>query len=290
MSTSLHQPVLSKEVIKLLQPQAGEFFIDGTFGGGGHSQLIWGDIRPNGRLLVIDWNAEAVRRCPKPFRCVVDNFANIPTIIKDLNYPKADGLLLDLGFSSDELATSGRGFSFQKDEPLLMTYNDDLTPVAEIIGRLSEAELATIIKNYSNERFARRIAQSIKQRARRRPLITTLELVEAIEAAVPRSYERGRLHPATRTFMAFRIYANHELENLDSVLKNLPEIIAPGGRVAIISFHSLEDRLVKEHFRRLTKDGLAELLVKKPIVPTHEEIKVNPRARSAKLRALKFLK
>ncbi len=284
---SLHKPVLLNEVIGLLDPRSGENFIDGTFGGGGHSRIILEKISPNGRLLAIDWNGQAIAKCPadKKVDCVQGNFANLLTIAQQVNFPPADGLLLDLGVSSDELELSGRGFSFQKDEPLLMTYNDDQVPVMQLLKELSEAELADILKKYGEERFAPAIAKAIKQKQRPMPIKTTRELVEIILKTVRR---RGHLHPATRTFMALRIYANNELGNLEKVLRDSKTIMAPGGRMAVISFHSLEDRLVKNYFRQLKQDSAGEILTKKPITATTEEIRNNPRARSAKLRVFKF--
>lgn len=288
----MHTPVLLNEVIRLLAPRSGENFIDGTFGGGGHSRAILKKINPGGRLLAIDWNKGAIAACQSNYRhrksiiCAEGNFADLPEIMERRKFPRADGLLLDLGVSSDELEKSGRGFSFQKDEPLLMTYGDTQKPVYQILAEVDERRLAEIIRQYGEERFAGRIARIIKERQRRRQMKTTNDLTAAVWEAVPVAYRRSRLHPATRTFMALRIYANQELENLQTVLNDLEKILSPGGRAAIISFHSLEDRLVKQKFRDLAKSGKAELLTKKPLTPTDEEIKNNPRSRSAKLRAI----
>lgn len=288
----MHIPVLSNEVIKLLDPQPADKFIDGTFGGGGHSGLIWQKIKPNGRLLAVDMNEEAIKLCKEKFQkidCVLGNFADLPEIMEEHSYIKADGLLIDLGVSSIELENSGRGFSFRKDEPLLMTYNDSQISVKDILADISEEELAEVIKKYGEERFSKRIAGSIKKKGRIRRLETTGDLVGAILRAMPKNYKRGKIHPATRTFMALRIYANKELENLEMVLNSLENIIAPGGRVAIISFHSLEDRLVKQHFNKLAKANKIEILNKKPITASEKEVKENPRSRSAKLRVLKMI-
>ena len=264
----VHVPVLLNEVMKVLGPCPGELFIDGTAGSGGHSRAIKERIGPTGTLLAIDWEKTG------------ENYVDLPEILRSRNLGRADGLLLDLGFSSEQLGV-GKGFSFKTDEPLLMTYNPNEKPVKEILAEISESELAEILRKCGEERFAGRIARVIKERLP----VTTKQLAEAVVAAVPRSYERGRIHPATRTFQALRIYANRELENLKSVLKRLPEILKPGGRVAIISFHSLEDRIVKNVFRDSSKAGRLKLILKKPITATREEIRVNPKARSAKLRA-----
>jgi len=286
-----HIPVLLNEVIKILDPKPDEFFIDGTINGGGHAKAILEKIGPKGRFLGIDWDSNATAECRARLKgdnimLVNDNYANLSAILKQKKFPKADGFLLDLGLSSDQLEHSGRGFSFEKNEPLLMTYSEDAKPVKTILKEISEVELAKIIFEFSQEKYARQIARAIKEKGKFSPIETSGNLATVIEAAVPKNYERGRIHPATRTFMALRIYANKELENLEKVLKNLDQILKKGGRVAIISFHSLEDRLVKNYFREMKKNGEAELLTKKPIVAGESEISTNPRARSAKLRAI----
>lgn len=282
---SVHKPVLLNEVILLLDPQPGEFFIDGTFGSGGHSRAILEKIGQTGTLLAVDWDP-GIKKFPIPnFQIHIGNYVDLPEILKELKLPKADGLLLDLGFSSDQLEHSGRGFSFRKDEPLLMTYSDQKKPVYRLLTELSENEIAGIIKTYGEERFAKRIAAVIKTRIKKRSIITSGDLAEVIKMAVPKNYERGRMHPATRTFQALRIYANQELENLEGLLKKLFEVVKPGGRAAIVSFHSLEDRLVKNYFRDYAKVGQLKIITKKPIVVGEAEVAANPRARSAKLRA-----
>jgi 16S rRNA (cytosine1402-N4)-methyltransferase len=283
----MHIPVLLKEAIELLNPQPGQVFVDGTFGGGGHTKEIWEKIQPKGRLLAIDWNEKAIKICQDKFEgvdCVVANFTAIPELLEKYDYPQIDGLILDLGFSSNELEKSGRGFSFMNDEPLLMTYNDEQKPVMEIIAETDEEELANIIYKYGEERHSRKIAYVIKKEHKSDPIVTSKRLAEIVKRAVPQSYKKSRIHPATRTFMALRIYANQELENLELLLDNLYKIMAPQGRIAVISFHSLEDRIVKTIFKQLSKEGLFEEITKKVIKPSEEEIKDNPRARSAKLR------
>ena len=283
----MHIPVLLKESIELLNPQPGQTFVDGTFGGGGHTKEIWEKIQPKGRLLAIDWNEQAIKTCQEKFEgvdCVVANFTEIPELLEKYDYPQIDGLILDLGFSSDELEKSGRGFSFMSDEPLLMTYNDDQKPVMEIIAETQEQDLANIIYKYGEERHSRRIAYAIKKEHKSDPIITSKRLAEIVKRAVPQAYRKSRIHPATRTFMALRIYANQELENLELLLDDLYKIMAPQGRIAVISFHSLEDRIVKTVFKQLSKEGLFEEITKKVIKPSEEEIENNPRARSGKLR------
>jgi len=218
--------------------------------------------------------------------CRQSNFAELPGIIADLGWGKADGLLLDLGLSSDQIAASGRGFSFQKNEPLLMTLSDDDVPLHELLRLTSESELASMIREYSDERFANRIAREIKISVARGTMATTRDLRGAILRATPKNYENGRIDPATRTFLALRIYANHEFERLASIIGNISEIIKPGGRVAIITFHSTEDRVVKNLFRAMAEQGVAALINKKVITASAFETAGNPRARSAKLRGI----
>ncbi len=283
-----HIPVLLHETVNAIAPREGDAVIDGTYGAGGHSALVLEHIGKNGKLLALDWNEHAIHGCAERYAedsrvtCAVGNFAEMGDIARVSLFPKVNGVILDLGISSDELNHSGRGFTFQEDEPLLMTYNDGEESLASLLQRISENDLAKIIQTYGEERYAGRIARAIKETM---PVETTRQLAEIIARAVPNQGKKYRIHPATRTFMALRIYANKELENLETALHNLPRVIAPGGRIAIISFHSLEDRIVKRRFREMAKEGKATLITKKPIVPTEEEIKRNPRSRSAKLRA-----
>ncbi len=288
-----HQPVLLEEVIKVLDPKSGEFFIDGTLGGGGHAKEIINKIEPNGKFLGVDWDETAIEK----FRSSVishrssvilvnDNYKNIPMILKEKKFKKADGLLLDLGFSSEHLESSERGFSFLRDEPLFMTYSKETKPAYRVLSEESEFNLKQIIKEFGEERFAGRIAKAIKKNL---PILTSGKLAAVVASVVPKNYERGRIHPATRTFQALRIFVNRELESLKTVLEEIPLILNPGGRLAVISFHSLEDRVVKNRFRDLKNEGLAELLTKKPITAEAEEVRLNPRSRSAKLRAMKLL-
>ena len=292
----VHTPVLLNEVLKFLDPRPGEFLIDGTADGGGHASALLARVLPGGKLLAVDLDEEMLeagrkyvteglpRKDSEAFLVQTGNYAELPAVLAERNLPKADGLLLDLGFSSVQL-DAGRGFSFAKDEPLLMTYARDDRPVAELLRTMGEAELADIIRRYSGEKYARKISRAIKEASRRKRITSTGELRQAIVSAVPRNYERGRIDPATRTFQALRIHANRELDNLAEVLDKLPEILAPGGRVAIIAFHSLEDELVKEKFRDMARKGEMEVLTRKPVVASAEEVARNPRSRSAKLRA-----
>lgn len=289
-----HQPVLLKEVLEVLDLRPGAFVIDGTVDGGGHAEAILKKIGPRGKLLGVDWDEVMLAETRKRFliehrtsniELVCGNYADLPEILAKKKLSKADGLLLDLGFSSEQLETSGRGFSFEKNEPLLMTYGADREPVKNILRRMHWRELAKIIFEFSGEKFAARIAKAIAERKKSKPIETTKDLCEIIASVVPRNYERGRIHPATRTFQALRIYANDELGNLRMAIARLPKILKPGGRAAIISFHSLEDKIVKNSFRELAGEGIIKILTKKPITPSADEIASNPRSRSAKLRA-----
>jgi len=287
-----HIPVLLEEVCSALEPNLGELLIDGTGGSGGHAQALLERIGERGKLLIIDWDPEAAKRLTEKFaldpRVIVveANFATLREVLKDIGWAAAHKLLLDLGFSSEHLESSGRGFSFRRDEPLTMTYSPNATPVKTLLKELSEEDLAEIIHEYGEERYARRIAHAIRERMKKKAIETSGELADVIKNAVPRAYARGRLDPATRTFQALRIFANSELENVRRALHDLDGILLPGGRAAVISFHSLEDRIVKEEFRRLAREKDWTLLTKKPITADREEILRNPRARSAKLRAI----
>lgn len=286
-----HTPVLLHEVLQFLDPQPGEFIVDGTADGGGHLAELAKRVLPNGTVLGIEWDRTMVAHLKKQFagyahvRCAQGNYADLPNILRKHRTGKADGLLLDLGFSSEQLETSGRGFSFRKDEPLLMTYDDTHISAYELLRKADAETLTNYLKTYGEERYALRIARAIKQTMQHQPIETTGALARVIRNAVPTSYEHGRIDPATRTFQALRIVVNDELGNLSRLLAALPLALTTGGRVAIISFHSLEDRLVKQAFRRLEREGILTVLTPRPIRADVTEVRVNPRSRSAKLRA-----
>jgi len=298
-----HVPVLLNEVLKYLDPHPGEFMIDGTVDGGGHASAIMEKIASGGTFLGVDWDEDMVkariaareaRGKNDPLHKVREhyvhgNYADLPEILISEKLGKADGLLLDLGFSSEQLASAGRGFSFSeatRDDPLLMTYSDERPPVAELIRTLTEEELANIIFEFGGERLSRRIAKAIKDVGRKTRITTSGELADVVRSAVPHNYERGRIDAATRTFQALRIYANDELGNLERVINDLQNILKPGGRAVIISFHSLEDRIVKQSFQKAAKEKKVTILTKKPVAAERAEIVENPRSRSAKLRAV----
>lgn len=289
----MHAPVLLDETIASLDLHEGDFAIDGTLGGGGHAKAILMHLGRSGRLLGVDRDERAIARAqrtlgePRNATFVHGSYAELPDILTRLNFPKADALLLDLGFSSDQIEESGRGFSFQRDEPLDMRYDvRGGETAAELIARSSAAELARMLREYGEERYADRIAGAIVAARRRMPITTSGMLAAVIADAVP---VRGKIHPATKTFMALRIAVNRELEHLKKLIPSLRRVVKPGGRVATITFHSVEDRAVKEGFRALAKEGAAELLTKHVIKPSRAEILANPRSRSAKLRVLKII-
>jgi len=286
-----HIPVLLNEVIEYLNPQPNQNFVDCTFGFGGHTEAILEKIKPNGRVLGIEWDAEKVKnqelgiRNQEGLKVVNDSYANLKTIIENENFQPVNGILLDLGISSWEVDESKRGFSFQKDEPLDMRFsqNQGLT-AKEIVNKWPEQDLAEIFKEYGQERFATNVARNICEVRQRHSIETTFQLVEIIRKSFPRSYKFPKAHFATRIFQALRIAVNSELDNLKKVLPQAIEILEKEGRVGVISFHSLEDAIVKRFFKEQQKNNKIKILTKKPIMPTLEEIKRNPRARSSKLR------
>jgi len=288
----MHVPVLLKEVIEYLDPHAGENFIDCTLGFAGHSKAILEKNGPSGKVLGIEWDEEKLKTKNEKLKTeerlivVNDSYANLKEIVGRENFQPVNGILLDLGMSSWDLEESGRGFSFQKDEPLDMRYskNQDLT-AQEIINKWPEQKLAEIFRDYGQERFARNIAKKVVDIRHQQPIETTFQLVEAIRKGFPRGYRFGKGHFATKTFQALRIAVNDELGNLRSVLPQAIEVLAKGGRLAVISFHSLEDRVVKNFFKEEQQKNTIKILTKKPLAPSLAETQKNPRARSAKLRA-----
>jgi len=287
---AIHKPVLLKEVIELLEPKSGENFIDCNYGQGGHSKAILEKIKPGGELLGIDADLDIKNiKDIKDIILIKDNFVNLKAIYEH-NFPyPISGILFDLGFSSDQLENSGRGFSFLTDEPLDMRYNpeDQRLTAREILNKYGEKSLVRIFREFGEigEKLARKMARATVVRRGRRLFEMTSDLLEVIGAKAVR--HKKRIHPATQFFQALRIEVNKELDNLRQTLPQALEILKPGGRLAVISFHSLEDRIVKNYFRGWAREGRVELLTKKPLTTGEEELKSNPRARSAKLRAIK---
>ena len=296
----MHIPVLLKETLEFLDLKPGKFIIDGTVDGGGHSFEIIKKIGPNGKLLGLDWDKDMMSLAFKNLKklakenkveliLVNKNYAELKDVLKNKNLGLADGLLLDLGFSSLHIESSGKGFSFLRNEPLIMTYNVNSLPAYEFLKRVQFKELSKILKNYGEERYAVQIAKKIIEKRKIKKIENTFDLVEIIKEAVPLKYLHQKIHPATKTFQALRIYLNKELENLKKVLSEIENIVLPGGKIVIISFHSLEDRIVKNFFKEMSKNKKLKILTKKPITPKYEEIKNNPKSRSAKLRSAVIL-
>ncbi len=281
-----HVPVLSQEVTEWLRPAPGQTFVDGTLGGGGHARLIAERVSPNGLVMGLDRDPIAIERTANelqqlPVRAIHGNYSDIPETLEELAIPHVDGILLDLGLSSDQLADANRGFSFQSDGPLDLRFDTSRgEPAWKMIDRLSAEHLADLIYEHGEERFSRRIARRIVEARRTASIRTASELASIIRQSVPRKRE-DRIDPATRTFQALRIAVNEELKWLKVALRRLPDCLRPGGRLAIISFHSLEDRLVKESFRN---DERLTVLTRRPLRATEEEVETNPRSRSAKFR------
>ncbi|HZZ29631.1 MAG TPA: 16S rRNA (cytosine(1402)-N(4))-methyltransferase RsmH [Pirellulales bacterium] len=287
MSASCHVPVLLAEVLSGLNPQPGGIFVDGTAGGGGHTRALAERVGPTGRVYAIDRDPAAVSAAEKnladlPVRRIQANYADLPEVLAEQNESKVDGILLDLGLSSDQLADPLRGFSFEADGPLDLRFNPLAgEPAARLINRLSAEHLANLIFQFGEERFSRRIAKAIVDARHHEPIQTARQLAEIVRRAVPAAARQQRIDPATRTFQALRIAVNDELKSLEIALRRLPDCLKPGSRLAIISFHSLEDRRVKEAFR---DDARLQAISRKPVTAHEAEIARNPRSRSAKLR------
>jgi len=303
-----HIPVMPNEVLDALSPARGGIYVDGTLGGGGHSKLILDTLPVGSRLIGIDRDenaiAAATRHCQSSaFQIIHNNFHNMPQILQDLNIPAVDGILLDLGVSSHQLDTPERGFSYRYEGPLDMRMDTTSKISAyDIVNSYTEKDLANLIFTYGEERHSRRIARAICEARSTAPIETTLQLAHIIERTSHKKF--GAPHPAMRTFMAIRILVNDEISPLGGVLENIINCLIPSGRIAVISFHSLEDRIVKTTFQKIAspcecprdipycicgkKPGI-RIISKKPILPTPEELTRNSRAHSAKLRVAERL-
>lgn len=289
-----HDSVLAKEVLEALRLQPSDTVVDATLGGAGHFRQILAALGEGGVLVGIDADPAAVergreayaedRRPERPVAHLVnDNFRNLAHILERLGVGHIDAALYDLGWSGYQIAAP-RGFSFQADEPLLMTYGESGETAADIVNSSSEEDLSNLIYTYGEEHFARGIAKSIVKRRAESRILTTQSLVDAILAGTPKWYHDRKTHPATKTFQALRIAANDEIGSMREGLAAALAALAPGGRLAVITFHSIEDRIVKGILRDASETGLGSLSPKKPIVPSRSEILANRRARSAKLR------
>lgn len=282
----MHIPVLLKETIECLDVKPDKNYIDCTLNGGGHTKEILKRNGPNGKVLGIEIDKEIFNKVGKQDRllAVNDSYANLKEIVSENNFKNVKGILFDIGMSSYHVDEAKRGFSFQKDEPLLMNYNEGLS-AEEIVNEWREDEIEKILKEYGEERFAKKIAKKIIERRKGEKIKSTLQLVSIIKEATPGWYHHGKTHFATRTFQALRIAVNDELNNFCSALPQALEVLDKGGRIAAISFHSLEDRIIKEFLKEKEKSGELKIITKKPIVPGEEEMENNPRSRSSKLRA-----
>lgn len=312
MTEFRHIPVLPAEVLHYLSPADGGIYVDGTLGGGGHSALILNAAGENGRLFGFDRDMSAIRAASLAlagfgdrFVAINSNFSEMEPALSELGITGIDGFLLDLGVSSHQLDTGERGFSFQQDAPLdmRMDKNRGIT-AAELIAEASHGELARVIREYGEERWAGRIASFICKAREESPIETTFQLADLIKGAIPKGAWEERIHPATRTFQGLRIAVNEELSSLEKGLEAAVRLLKPGGRGVVISFHSLEDRIVKQMFRNMATGCICpkelplcvcshkpqvRVLTGKPVTASKDELSLNPRSRSAKLRAVEKL-
>jgi 16S rRNA (cytosine1402-N4)-methyltransferase len=288
--SSLHTPVLATEVMSLLDIRPGMRVVDGTLGGGGHTRLFTDAVGPDGLVIGIDRDPTAIERAARelaglPVRFAQANFRDLPEVLDAVGLERVDRVLLDVGLSSDQLADATRGFSFDSDGPLDLRFDPtEGEPAWRLIARMRPETLADLIYQFGEERYSRRIARRIATVREQRPIRTARDLAAVVTAAVPRQHPPARIHPATRTFQALRIAVNEELKSLRIALERIPSRLAPEGRLAVIAFHSLEDRLVKEAFRNRQ---VWEPLTHGPVGATDDEVARNPRSRSAKLRVAK---
>lgn len=303
-----HKPVLLEEVLDFLRPKPGQFFIDGTLGGGGYTGALAKAVGAKGKILSFDLDKSAIINTQRKFIkqkqiiLIHDNFKNLLENINTLGFkktPNFNGIVADLGLSSAQLADESRGFSFNLDAPLDMSFGKSRKSTYSIVNKYSERDLYRIIKEYGEERYAKLIAKKIVNRRKTSSIKSTKDLVEIISQAVPASYLRKKIHFATKTFQALRIETNDELNSLKIFLPQAVELLIKGGRIAIVSFHSLEDRIVKHYFKKEARDcicpkefptcqcehrAVLKILSKKPVKASPKEISNNPRSRSALLR------
>ena len=285
--SSVHAPVLPAEVMSFLAVRPGMRVVDGTLGGGGHTRLLAEAVRPDGLVIAIDRDPAAIDRGARelaglPVRFAQANYCDLPEVLDALSIEAVDAVLLDVGLSSDQLADHDRGFSFDADGPLDLRFDPtEGEPAWRIVNRMKPESLADIIYEFGEERHSRRIARRIAAVREKQPIHSAREFARIVMSAVPRQHPPSRIHPATRTFQALRIAVNQELKSLRIALERIPQRLVPGGRLAVISFHSLEDRLAKQAFRNRQ---VWECLTKSPVEAGPEEVAANPRSRSAKLR------
>ena len=302
----MHISVLYHELIESLNVSANGIYVDCTGGGGGHASLLLEKLSNEGRLIILDRDIDAVKRLNDKFAedsrvsVVHSNFADIDKALESCNIAKVDGIYADFGVSSFQLQEAERGFSFRKDGPLDMRMDTTCgEPVSEVVNSYSESNLSTIIYKYGEERFSRQIAAAVVKRRAVKPFTTTLDFAEVVKSAIPKKFHKKGINPATKTFQAFRIFVNAELDAVESLMSKISSLLKSNGRFAAISFHSLEDRIVKEWLHHYAapctcpdsfpvcvcgKEPEMKIITKKPIVPTEKEVHDNPLSRSAKLR------
>jgi len=288
MSSSIHTSVLPAEVMSFLAAKPGMRLVDGTLGGGGHTRLLAEAVGADGLVIAIDRDPAAIDRGARemaglPVRFAQADYCNLPEVLDALSIERVDGVLLDVGLSSDQLADDSRGFSFDSEGPLDLRFDPtEGEPAWRLVNRLKPDSLADIIHEFGEERYSRRIARRIALVRQKQPIRSAREFAAVVRSAIPRQMPPPRIHPATRTFQALRIAVNQELKSLRIALERIPTRLAPGGRLVVISFHSLEDRLVKHAFR---SPQVWECLTRSPVEASDDEQHRNPRSRSAKLRA-----
>jgi 16S rRNA (cytosine1402-N4)-methyltransferase len=291
-SAQIHQPVMLKEIIDLLQPENKRLIVDATLGMGGHSLAILRQMPLDGKLVAFDRDVASLKKADEKlkefegrYRLIHDNYRNLKKQLLVLDVKNVDGIVMDFGISSFQLDDPSRGFSLRQEGPLDMRMDQaESKTAADLVNLLPEKELSRIIKEYGEDRHHNRIARYIVQARMNRPIRTTKELSDVVLRAMPFSHTREKIHPATRTFQALRIAVNKELESIELAIDQSINLLQPGGRIAVIAFHSLEDRIVKEKFRTAAKAGELRLLTKKPLRPTDQEVEINSRSRSARLR------
>ena len=290
----IHRSVMLNEVIEYLEVGTGSKIIDATLNGGGHSVGIL-EKYPDAKILGIEFDPDIFQEFQRSsiaskISAINDTYTNIKNISEEYSF-QPDGIIFDLGISSWHYERSKRGFTFMKDEPLDMRFNPRVNEqtAADIVNKLSREEIENVIADYGEEKFAPQIAKSIVEERRNRPIVNTSKLVEIINSSVPPWYRRQKIHPATKTFQALRIAVNGELDNVASGVISAIDILKSGGRLIVISFHGLEDKIVREIFKQKTKNGIVRWVVKGTIKPKWEEIRQNPRARSAKMKIIEKL-
>ncbi len=294
MTVIQHSPVMYKEVLAMLNLKDGLVVVDATLGMGGHALGIAEKVAPHGKLIGFDKDAESLevakeslKKFSKNCIFVQDDFRNLDKVLEDKGISGVDAFIFDLGISSYQLDDAERGFGFRNEGPLDMRMDrKSFISAYDLLNNLTEEEISSILWRFGQERFSRRIARVVVTARQRSPVSSTRELADLVVRAMPKGMRHQRIHPATRTFQALRIAVNRELEALDEALKKAVPLLNKGGRICVISFHSLEDKIVKENFRELAKSGDFSLVFKKVLRPSEEEVRDNPRSRSAKMRVI----